>query len=126
MEYSFGRLDLTSSQVPPRKINQNSSTWFPCPVITSIKSKKKKKTRPGVDRVKPTGWLDCSTMSLTTWETCISHSYTKFVYPGCWPFDNGASAAWKIDDVLLEYDGLPHVLPLAQVEGAILKDIFAL
>ena len=32
----------------------------------------------------------------------------------------------SIDDVLLEYGGLPHVLPLAQVEGTILKDILAL
>ena len=63
-------------------------------------------------------------MSLTTWEICIGHSYTEFVYPGCWHFDNGATR--KIDDVLLEYDGLSHVLPLAQVEGTILKDILAL
>ena len=63
-------------------------------------------------------------MSLTTWETCIGHSYTEFVYPGCWHFDNGATR--KIDDVLLEHDGLPHVLNLAEVEGTILKDILAL
>ena len=37
-------------------------------------------------------------------------SYTEFVYPGCWHFDNGAIS--KFDDVLLEHGGLPHVLPL--------------
>ena len=51
-------------------------------------------------------------MSFFTWETCIfSPSFTEFVYSGCWHFDKGATS--KFDDVLLEHDGLPHVLPLA-------------
>ena len=36
-------------------------------------------------------------------------SCTEFLYPGCWYFINGA--ANKIDDVLIEQGGLPHVLP---------------
>ena len=52
--------------------------------------------------------LGSSTMSLFTytwekWEIC-NRSYTEFVYPG---------RRSKIDDVLLEHGGLPHVLPLA-------------
>ena len=31
--------------------------------------------------------------------------------PGSWHFDNGTTR--KIDNVLLEHGGLPHVLPLA-------------
>ena len=38
-------------------------------------------------------------------------SCTVFVYTGCLHFDNGATS--KFDDVLLEYGGLLHVLPLA-------------
>ena len=56
---------------------------------------------------------DCSTMTLSTWETyiCIfGPSCTEFVYSGCWHFDNGATS--KFDDVLLELGELPHVLPL--------------
>ena len=61
----------------------------------------KPSTRPGVDKFKPKVWikernsavLDCSTMFLSTRET-----WTEFVYPGCWHFDNGAAS--KIDDVL--------------------------
>ena len=32
------------------------------------------------------------------------------IHPGCWHFDNVALS--KIDDVLTEHGGLPHVLPL--------------
>ena len=57
-------------------------------------------TRPGVDKVKPKVWfkytLCCSTMFVSTGETC--NSFTKFVYPECWHFDNDATS--KIDDVL--------------------------
>ena len=38
-------------------------------------------------------------------------SCTEFVYPECWNFDNDETS--KIDDVLTEYGGLLHVLPLA-------------
>ena len=38
-------------------------------------------------------------------------SCTELVYLGCWHFDNGATS--KVDDVLLDHGGLPHVLPLA-------------
>ena len=50
---------------------------------SEIESLKRKKTRPGLGNVKPEGWfkyslqkdkgvvLDCSTMSLSTWETYI-------------------------------------------------------
>ena len=45
----------------------------------------------------------------------VGASCTEFVCPGCWHFDNGATC--KIDDVLTEHGGLPHVLPFAvQVE----------
>ena len=37
-------------------------------------------------------------------------SCTEFVYHECWHFDNGATS--KLDDVLFEHGGLPHVLPL--------------
>ena len=36
---------------------------------------------------------------------------TKFVYPGCWHFYNGATI--KIDDFPIEQDELHHVLLLA-------------
>ena len=35
-------------------------------------------------------------------------SCTEFVYPGCWHFDIGETS--KIDDVLIEHDGLPYVV----------------
>ena len=38
-------------------------------------------------------------------------SCAEFVYLGCWHFDNSATS--KIDDVLTEHGGLPHILPLA-------------
>ena len=38
-------------------------------------------------------------------------SCTELVYLGYWHFDNGATS--KVDDVLLDHGGLPHVLPLA-------------
>ena len=50
-------------------------------------------------------------MSLSTWETYSWSILHQFVYPGCWHFDNGAIS--KVDNVLLEHGGLPHVLPLA-------------
>ena len=34
----------------------------------------------------------------------------EFVYPGCWQFEKVDD---KIDDVLIEHDVIPHVLPLA-------------
>ena len=47
------------------------------------------RTRPGVDKVKPNVW---------------------FRYSFRWAFFNGPKR--KIDDVLLEHVGLPHVIPL--------------
>ena len=41
----------------------------------------------------------------------FSPSCTELVYLGYWHFDNGATS--KVDDVLLDHGGLPHVLPLA-------------
>ena len=56
---------------------------------------------------------------------------TTFVYPGCGHFDKGATR--KIDDVLIEHGGLPHVLPLAvqldfggQVQVTILRCSYSL
>ena len=54
------------------------------------------------------------------------------VSPRCWHFDNGAT--WKIDDVLIEHGGLPHILPLAvpgiffpgEAEGTILRHSYPL
>ena len=51
-------------------------------------------------------------------------SCTEFVFPGYWHFDNGATI--KINDVLLEYGGLPHVLPLAVYQGTILQHSYPL
>ena len=36
---------------------------------------------------------------------------TECVDPKCWHFDNGATS--KVDDILPEHGGLPHVLPFA-------------
>ena len=36
--------------------------------------------------------------------------FTEFVYPEYWHFEKGVT--WKFDDVLLNYGGLPFVLPL--------------
>ena len=47
-------------------------------------------------------------------------SCTELVFPGCCHFDNGAIS--KIDDVLIEHGGLPHVLPLAVHLGFFLVD----
>ena len=67
------------------------------------------------------------------WRPAFGSSCTGFVYPGCWHFDNSAKS--KIDDVLIEHGGLPHVLPLAiylgfffsvQVEGTILRCSYSL
>ena len=41
----------------------------------------------------------------------LGPSCTEFVFPGFLHFDNGATS--KIDDVLTELVGLPHVLPRA-------------
>ena len=41
----------------------------------------------------------------------VGPSFTEFVYPKCWHFDNDATS--KTDDVLTEHGGLLHVLPLA-------------
>ena len=52
------------------------------------------------------------------WTPAFGPSCTEFVDPGCWHFDNCATR--KIDVVLIEHGGLPHVLPLAvhlKVEG---------
>ena len=46
-------------------------------------------------------------MSLST----FGPSFTEFVYPRYWHFDNGAAS--KFDDVILDHGGLSHVLPLA-------------
>ena len=50
---------------------------------------------------------------------CLGPSFgpfcTKFVYPRCWHFDNGKKR--KINVVLTEHGGLPHVLPLAVFLG---------
>ena len=79
-------------------------------------------TRPEVGKVKPKGWIkyslqfdygivsDCSTMSLSRWDTIFGPSCTEFVYPGCWHFDNSGTS--KFVNVLLEHGGLSHVLPL--------------
>ena len=40
----------------------------------------------------------------------IGPSCTEFVYPRCWHFDNVATSC--MDDVLIEYVGLPRDLPL--------------
>ena len=42
---------------------------------------------------------------------CICPSCTKFVHPGFWHFENSSTS--KIDDIPIEYVGLPHALPLA-------------
>ena len=40
----------------------------------------------------------------------FSPSFTEFVFPGCWQFDNVATSTFG--DVLLEHGRQPHVLPL--------------
>ena len=71
-----------------------------------------------------------STCPFPHWRPAFGPSCTEFVYPGCWHFDNGATS--KIDDVLFEDGGLPHVLPLAvhleffSVEGTILRCSYSL
>ena len=45
------------------------------------------------------------------WSPAFCPSCNEFVYPGCWHSDNGATS--KIDHVLIEHGGPPHVLPLA-------------
>ena len=38
-------------------------------------------------------------------------SCTELVYLGYWHFDNGTTS--KVDELLLDHVGIPHVLPLA-------------
>ena len=64
-------------------------------------------TRPGVDKVKL-----CWTVPPCPGDHLAYLRCTEFAYPRCWDLeDNGATR--KIDDVLLEHDGLLDVLPLA-------------
>ena len=54
--------------------------------------------------------LDCARLSFQHGRPAFGPSCTEFVYPECWHFDNDATS--KIYDVLTEYVGLLHVLPL--------------
>ena len=46
-------------------------------------------------------------------------SCTKFVYPGCWHFDDDITS--KIDDDLTEHGGIPHTPGDVKIHSLLLK-----